>query len=60
MEHRIKTIDISILRPGVDYKELRKTFVIFICNYDPFGRNIPLKTSAGRSPTCSSGMKRLR
>ena len=29
----------SILRPGVDYKELRKTFVIFICNYDPFGRN---------------------
>ena len=39
MEHRIKTIDISILRPGVDYKELRKTFVIFICNYDPFGRN---------------------
>ena len=31
--------DISILRPGVDYKELRKTFVIFICNYDPFGKN---------------------
>ena len=39
MRYYQPTIDISILRPGVDYKELRKTFVIFICNYDPFGRN---------------------
>ncbi len=39
MRYYQSTIDISILRPGVDYKELRKTFVIFICNYDPFGRN---------------------
>jgi len=39
MRYYQSTIDISILRPGVDYKELRKTFVIFICNYDPFGKN---------------------
>lgn len=38
MRYYQSTIDISILRPGVDYKELRKTFVIFICNYDPFGK----------------------
>ena len=30
------TIDISILHSGADYKELRKSYVIFICNYDPF------------------------
>ncbi len=29
-------IDISILAPGVNYNELKNTFVIFICNYDPF------------------------
>ena len=44
MRYYQSTIDISILRPGVDYKELRKTFVIFICNYDPFGRNRYLYT----------------
>ena len=31
-------IDISILNPGDLYNELRKSFVIFICNYDPFDR----------------------
>ena len=44
MRYYQSTIDISILRPGVNYKELRKTFVIFICNYDPFGRNRYLYT----------------
>jgi predicted transposase/invertase (TIGR01784 family) len=29
-------LDVSILKPGEDYKNLNKTFVIFICNYDPF------------------------
>ena len=31
-------IDINVLNPGADYKELRKTFVVFICNHDPFGQ----------------------
>lgn len=30
-------IDMDILRTGVDYEMLPDTYVIFICNYDPFG-----------------------
>ena len=30
-------IDINILEKGEDYRALKKSFVIFICNYDPFG-----------------------
>ena len=38
MRYYQSVIDISILQPSVDYSTLRKTYVIFICNYDPFGR----------------------
>lgn len=38
MRYYQSIIDISILNPGDLYDELRKSFVIFICNYDPFGR----------------------
>ena len=31
-------IDINLISKGVDYKELKKSFVIFVCTYDPFGR----------------------
>ena len=31
-------IDLNILNRGEDYKALRKSFVIFICTYDPFGQ----------------------
>ncbi|MBR3570917.1 MAG: Rpn family recombination-promoting nuclease/putative transposase [Oscillibacter sp.] len=31
-------IDLGILEKGGDYAALRKSFVIFICAYDPFGR----------------------
>lgn len=30
-------IDLHILDRGEDYRKLRKSFVIFICTYDPFG-----------------------
>jgi predicted transposase/invertase (TIGR01784 family) len=30
-------MDVHILKPGDDYRKLNKTYVIFICNYDPFG-----------------------
>ena len=30
-------IDLHILEKGEDYASLRKSFVIFICTYDPFG-----------------------
>ena len=38
MRYYQSVVDISILSPGSDYKQLRKSFIIFICNYDPFER----------------------
>lgn len=38
MRYYQSIIDISFLSPGMDYKELRKSFIIFICNYDEYGR----------------------
>ena len=32
-------IDIRAIEKGADYKTLKKSYVIFICNYDPFGKN---------------------
>ena len=31
-------IDLSILEKGEDYTALKRSFVIFICTYDPFGK----------------------
>ena len=39
MRYYQSIVDISILNPGDLYNELRKSFIIFICNYDPFGRS---------------------
>ena len=33
------SVDQSILKPGMMYSELRDTYIIFICNHDPFGAN---------------------
>lgn len=38
MRYYQSIIDISTLPPGSDYKDLKKSFVIFICNYDEYGR----------------------
>ena len=32
-------IDLNILNKGIDYEELNKSFVIFICTFDPFKQN---------------------
>ena len=32
-------IDLNILEKGKDYNQLKKSYVIFICNYDPFSRD---------------------
>lgn len=32
-------IDLDVINKGEDYKMLKKTYIIFICNYDPFGMN---------------------
>ena len=31
-------IDINILEKGADYKDLKESYVVFICLFDPFGR----------------------
>lgn len=44
MRYYQSAVDISILNPGEDYNELRKSFIIYICNYDPFSRDRYLYT----------------
>ena len=36
MRYYQSIIDLHILTPGADYKELKKSYVIFICSYDPY------------------------
>ena len=38
MRYYQSVIDITVLAPGANYESLRKSFIIFICNYDPFGQ----------------------
>jgi len=44
MRYYQSIIDISILTPGMEYGNLKKSFVIFICNYDEYGRDRYLYT----------------
>lgn len=33
-------IDLNLIHKGEDYGKLKKSFVIFICTFDPFGKNL--------------------
>ena len=33
-------LDLSNLKPGEDYTKLKPLYVIFICSFDPFGKNL--------------------
>lgn len=35
-------LDINLLERGISFKQLRKSFVIFICTFDPFGEGLPV------------------
>ena len=35
-------ISMDMLRRGMKYRELRKSYVIFICTFDPFGKGLPV------------------
>ena len=48
MRYYQSVIDVNILAPGVDYSRLRQSFVIFICNYDPFGKGRYIYTFENR------------
>ena len=41
-------IDLHILEKGEDYASLKKSFVIFICTYDPFGKGRRIYTFENR------------
>lgn len=41
-------IDIRALEKGQDYKKLKNSYVIFICNYDPYGRSRYIYTFRNR------------
>lgn len=38
MRYYQSAIDMNVLSPGADYARLRKSYIIFICNHDPYGR----------------------
>ena len=35
-------ISMDMLKRGMKYRELRKSYVIFICTFDPFGEGLPM------------------
>ena len=35
-------VSMDMLRRGMDYPELRKSFVVFICTFDPYGKGLPV------------------
>ena len=41
-------IDVHILERGDDYRKLKKSFIIFICSYDPFGKSQIIYTFRSR------------
>lgn len=41
-------IDLDIISAGEDYRKLKKSFVIFICTFDPFGEDRHLYTFENR------------
>ena len=41
-------IDLDIISTGEDYRKLRKSFVIFICTFDPFGEGRHIYTFENR------------
>lgn len=41
-------IDLNMIEKGADYSELRKSFVIFICTFDFFGKELPVYTFTNR------------
>ena len=48
MRYYQSVIDINVLAPGVDYSKLKRSFVIFICSYDPFGKGRYIYTFENR------------
>lgn len=41
-------IDLNLIEKGARYKALKKSFIIFICTFDPFGEKEPIYTFENR------------
>ena len=41
-------IDLNSIEKGASYNSLRKSYVIFICMFDPFKKNLPIYTFSNR------------
>ena len=51
-------LDLTFFPTGADYNEMRNSYVIFICNFDPYGRGRYIYTFEGRcieEPDLSAG-----
>ena len=44
MRYYQSMVDIDSLLKGQDYSELKESFIIFICNFDPFHQDLPCYT----------------
>ena len=45
-------IDLGMIERGADYKELKKSFIIFICLSDPFSEGLPIYTFENQCREC--------
>ena len=56
-------IDLTSLKPGDDYKKLQPLFIIFVCSFDPFGKNLYRYTFEMQCQECNfplnDGVKRI-
>lgn len=49
-------IDVSSLKPGDDFNDLKPGYVIFICTFDPFGKGLYRYTFEERCLECDMGL----
>lgn len=49
-------MDVSSLKPGEDFNELKPGYVIFICTFDPFGKGLYRYTFEERCLECDMGL----
>lgn len=56
-------IDVGSLKPGDEYKDLKPLYVIFICNFDPFNKELYRYTFSMQCEECGfpldDGVKRI-
>ncbi|MCM1160184.1 MAG: Rpn family recombination-promoting nuclease/putative transposase [Roseburia sp.] len=49
-------MDVASLKPGDDFNDLKPSYVIFICTFDPFGKGLYRYTFEERCMECDMGL----